>query len=211
MWILCITHPECGSTWLTCVADQNDFEHHIPCFLPRHSHPDACIRARESNAVRTRNSQRRIACTDAADRRGANEPTSRLYDRRGRAWPGLFAVFSTSTPRFWGDQSTGAVLTCGGFQLRPPTSPSVPAATRLPRPRGSAAHAADGRKAPAQEKQERTRGCRRRGGRRCGCWGRDAGSRRTGSACRRGVRVQAAVPRVPGFAEAGWRLLERRA
>ena len=109
MWILCITHPECGSTWLTCVADQNDFEHHIPCFLPRHSHPDACIRARESNAVRTRNSQRRIACTDAADRRGANEPTSRLYDRRGRAWPGLFAVFSTSTPRFWGPVHRGSV------------------------------------------------------------------------------------------------------
>ena len=114
----------------------------------------------------------------------------------------------------WGDQCSSVDFRRGAivsFQLRPPTSPSVPAATRLPRPRGSAAHAADGRKAPAQEKQERTRGCRRRGGRRCGCWGRDAGSRRTGSACRRGVRVQAAVPRVPGFAEAGWRLLERRA
>ena len=117
----------------------------------------------------------------------------------------------SSLPPLPASESSGAVLTCGGFQLRPPTSPSVPAATRLPRPRGSAAHAADGRKAPAQEKQERTRGCRRRGGRRCGCWGRDAGSRRTGGACRRGVRVQAAVPRVPGFAGAGPRVLERRA
>ena len=89
---------------------------------------------------------------------------------------------------------------------RQDTRAAAPAAVRERR-----AHIHDGRRAPAQEKQERARGRGRRGGRRCGCWGRDAGSRRTGSACRRGVRVQAAVPRVPGFAEAGPRVLERRA
>ena len=89
---------------------------------------------------------------------------------------------------------------------RQDTRAAAPAAVRERR-----AHIHDGRRAPAQEKQERARGCGRRGGRRCGCGGRNAGSRTRGSACRRRVRVQAAVPRVSGFAEARLRVLQRRA
>ena len=130
----------------------------------------------------------------------AHRPMNRLKRKRGqdaRGW----------RQPFWACSSSALVCIQLCFPSQALSCRSSAAKQRAAAPAaavsGRRAHIHDGRGAPTQEKQERARGCGRRGGRRCGCWGRDAGSRRKGRACRRGVRVQAAVPRVPGFAEAG--------